>query len=494
MTFKQLRAAQLRQAMAEREWHNHQQQIRDAQEIERFLTDERTGKITNEAFYGWLRREARGLYSRCFQLAFDTARKAERALQHELGDSNRTFLQYDYLAGREELLAGERLSLDVKRMELAYHELNRREYELTKHVSLRQVNPRALIELRTAGQCTVDLPEELFDLDGPGHYFRRLRSVAVTIPCVVGPYANVNCTLTLLKSTIRTSPSVGEDGYARVGEDTDRFSDYYGGVQAVVTSSGNHDTGLFESSPTDERYLPFENSGAVSQWRLELPADVQQFDFDTISDVVLHLRYQAREGGLALRAASTAALSEKIEAAATVGSTRLLSVRHEFATEWARFSAATVDGENPGAADHHAARGALPVLGAAGRGLRAARGGAVRLGRRRRRDRPPSGARRPARLRAGVHAARRPDGRRAANRLAGRTTAGRDRHVHPVPRRQLDLRPVAGARVGCTRLTGVTEAIVPRARQRGQVTSTSTRCGPTSRSSTAGAGRRTSDP
>jgi receptor-binding and translocation channel-forming TcA subunit of Tc toxin len=161
MTFKQLRAAQLRQAMAEREWHNHPRQIRNAQEIERFLTDERTGKATNEAFYGWLRREARGLYSRCFQLVFDTARKAERALQHELGDASRTFLQYDYLAGREELLAGERLSLDVKRMELAYHELNRREYELTKHVSLRQVNPRALVELRTVGQCTVDLSEEV---------------------------------------------------------------------------------------------------------------------------------------------------------------------------------------------------------------------------------------------------------------------------------------------------------------------------------------------
>jgi hypothetical protein len=112
----------------------------------------------------------------------------------ELGDPNRTFLQYDYLAGREELLAGERLYLDVKRMELAYDELNRREYELTKHVSLRQVDPRALMELRTTGQCTVDLPEELFDLDCPGHYFRRLRSVAVSIPCIAGPCATVACT------------------------------------------------------------------------------------------------------------------------------------------------------------------------------------------------------------------------------------------------------------------------------------------------------------
>ena len=65
---------------------NHQQQIRNADEIERFLTDDRTGKTTNEAFYLWMKRETRGLYGRCFQLAYDIARKAERALQHELGD------------------------------------------------------------------------------------------------------------------------------------------------------------------------------------------------------------------------------------------------------------------------------------------------------------------------------------------------------------------------------------------------------------------------
>ena len=130
-------------------------------------------------------------------------------------------------------------------------------------------------------------------------------------------------------------------GYARDGEDTTRFSDYYGGVQAIVTSTGHDDGGTFETSLADERYLPFEGSGAVSRWRLELPADVRQFDHGTISDVVLHLRYQAREGGLALRAAATGALQEKIAAAATVGSARLLSVRQEFATEWARFAAAT---------------------------------------------------------------------------------------------------------------------------------------------------------
>src|SRR6185295_17595025 len=102
----------------------------------------------------------------CFQFAFDIARRAERALQHELGDPSLSYLQFGYLAGKEGLLAGEKLYLDVKRMEMAYHELNRREYELTKHISLLQVSPLALVQLRTVGRCVVRLPEELFDLDG----------------------------------------------------------------------------------------------------------------------------------------------------------------------------------------------------------------------------------------------------------------------------------------------------------------------------------------
>src|SRR6185295_10650554 len=107
--YKQLRAAQIREAIAEREWKNHQQQIRNAEEIERFLTDEKTGKKTNQAFYTWMKREVKGLYSQCFQFAYDIARKAERALQHELGNLGLSFLQFGYLAGKEGLLAGEKL-------------------------------------------------------------------------------------------------------------------------------------------------------------------------------------------------------------------------------------------------------------------------------------------------------------------------------------------------------------------------------------------------
>jgi hypothetical protein len=337
-SYKQLRAAQIREAVAKREWENHQQQMRNAEEVERFLTDERTGKKTGQALYTWMRREVRGLYTQCFQFAFDVARKAERALQRELGDKSLTYLKYDYPSGREGLLAGERLHLDIKRMEMAYHDLNRREYELTQHVSLLQLDPVALMRLRTTGRCTFTVPEALYDLHCPGHYFRRIKSVAVSVPGVAGPHVGVHCTLTLLRSTIRTKPTrAGATEYAREGTEDDRFEDHFGSAESIVTSSAQADSGLFETNLRDERYLPFEGAGAESQWQIELPSEVKTFDHKTIADVVLHVRYTAREGGAPLRTGASFQLKELLKTGASVGNVRLLSVRHEFPVEWARF-------------------------------------------------------------------------------------------------------------------------------------------------------------
>ncbi len=346
---KQIRGAQIREAIAQKEYTNHQAQMANAQQIVDFLQGNDIGggvqvKETTTAFYAWMKREVKALYAKSFQLAFEVAKKAERALQNELGDPSLTYIQYNYLNGIEGLLAGEKLQFDVKTMEMAYHDLNQREYELTKHVSLLQVDPLALVQLRATGNCNFSLPEDAFDLDCPGHYFRRIKSVALTLPCVAGPYTSVNCTLTLQKSTIRVSTEVPNGKYARQGSDDARFNDYYGTVQSIVTSSAQADSGLFETNLRDERYLPFEGTGvAGSQWQLSLPSNTPQFDFDTITDVVLHVRYTAREGGEVLKAAAVNNLQNLISKAQTVGSVRLFSVRHEFPTQWAKFQSATIN-------------------------------------------------------------------------------------------------------------------------------------------------------
>ena len=66
-----------------------------------------------------MKREVKALHARAFQLAFEVGRKAERAMQHELGDPGLSYVQFNYLDGIEGLLAGEKLLLDLKRMEMA---------------------------------------------------------------------------------------------------------------------------------------------------------------------------------------------------------------------------------------------------------------------------------------------------------------------------------------------------------------------------------------
>jgi hypothetical protein len=353
---KQIRAAQIREALAKREWENHKEQMKRAEEIEAFLTDEKTGKKTSKAFYSYQKREVRALYGRAFQLAFEVAKKAERALRHELGAPGLRYLGLQYMGGKEGLLAGEQLHADLKEMEQAHLDRNRRDYELTKNVSLRQLDPPALMALRATGRAVVTLPEALFDMDGPGHYFRRIKSVSVSMPCVAGPYTSVNVTLSLQKSWIRKSPLLDgtkpglAEAYAMDGPEDSRFDSHFGSIESIVTSSAQNDAGMFETNLRDERYLPFEGAGAVSEWRISLPADVRQIDFDTITDVILHVRYTAREGGEQLKKGAVAYLEAGLDVGAAPGSLRIVSVRHELPVEWARLKNTVLSPAQPRAA------------------------------------------------------------------------------------------------------------------------------------------------
>jgi hypothetical protein len=337
---KQADAADLHRQIAEKELANQERQISHAQETDAFLRD----KFTNQQLYDWMVTRISATYFQAYQLALDMARKAERAWQYEVAAlSPPTFIHSDnWDSLRKGLLAGERLQLDLRRMDVAWLDQARRDYELSRAFSLAQVDPVALQGLKATGRCEVALPEALFDLDCPGHYMRRIKTVAVSVPCVAGPFAPVHCTLTLLGSVVRSKPGLdtgAEDPYGIPNPDDDRFRFMQGAVQAVVTSTGQQDGGLFETVLKDERFLPFEGQGAAeSRWRIELPAVFRAFDYDTIADVVIHLRYTAREGGAALRDAATAALETRFRAmvadAGGLSLNRFFSLRTESAAEW----------------------------------------------------------------------------------------------------------------------------------------------------------------
>jgi hypothetical protein len=337
---RQLIASLIAEQIARHDYDVTKRQIANSEDIERFLFED---KQANEDLYTWMQGEVARLYYEYYRFAADTARRAERTMKRELmrPEVDATdYIRFNYWdRGRDGLLSADALHLDLKRMEMAYHDYNRREYELTRHISLRQLDPFALLQLTVTGSCEISIPESFYDRDCPGHYLRRLRTVAVSIPAVAGPYASVNCTLSLLRSSIRTSPALRDGAYARTGPDDDRFVDYYGLAESVVTSGPLNDGGLFEPSARDERLLPFEGAGAVGTWRLELPREFRPFNYATISDLILHVRYTARQGGEQLGDAATAELRTMLETANTSGLALLLSLPHDFASEWSSFAA-----------------------------------------------------------------------------------------------------------------------------------------------------------
>jgi Tc toxin complex TcA C-terminal TcB-binding domain len=344
----QILGAQRRRDQAMQELNNQQRQIENAGEVLDFLRD----KFSAAELYLWLQKETAALYRRMYELAHRTALQAQHAFNLERGHTTRHFLPDwpwdDLHAG---LLAGERLEAALHHMEMAYLNENVREYELAKHISLRQQFPMAFLRLRATGRCEIDIPEWMFDLDYPGHYMRRIRSVSLTIPCVTGPYTGVHCRLTLLGSTTRidtklAAPTHGcccatkpchcggdEAARYRLSPDDPRAVKIFGARDAMATSNGVNDSGLFQLDFSDARYLPFEYMGAVSRWRLELPPENNYFDPNTLTDTVLHLNYTAREGGDLLRHAASAAAAGRLPG----DGWSFFDLRHDFPDAWELF-------------------------------------------------------------------------------------------------------------------------------------------------------------
>jgi hypothetical protein len=322
-----------------RELNNQQRHVEHTTEVLDFLRD----KFTATDLYLWMLQETAALHCRMYELALHSAHEAQRAFNLERGHTRRRFIPeetWDSL--HDGLLAGERLEFALRHMEKAYLDENRREYELTKHISLRLQFPVEFLRLRITGQCEIDIREWMLDLDWPGHYMRRIKEATVTVATVAGPYTGVHCRLTLLSSMTRIHPELrppahrccceGERGseYEACPDDP-RIVREYTARESIATSSGQNDSGLFELNFRDERLLPFEYRGAAGRWRFELRPENNYFPLDAVSEVVLHLGHTAWEGGEALRAAAFHDARHRLPG----DGLRLFDLRHDFTDAWA---------------------------------------------------------------------------------------------------------------------------------------------------------------
>ncbi len=294
---QQIELAQIKLQMTQRELEIHHTSIQHNQEIESFYRR----KFSNEDLHNWMISRLSGLYFQAYKLAYDMAKAAEKAMQYEL-PSTETFINFGHWDSlRKGLLAGESLLLELNRMEKTQLEQDSRFLEIEKIISMKQTLPGSLLLLMTEGACDFQLSEALFDRDYPGHYFRVLKTVAISIKVPGEPYQTVKAALTQMGSKALLEPNIdavryllGDPGVDQPAANVVRTN--WRANQQIALSKVDEDLGMFALDFFfDDRYFPFEGTGAVSMWRLEMPAENNPgIDLSAIEDVIIHLRYTAK--------------------------------------------------------------------------------------------------------------------------------------------------------------------------------------------------------
>lgn len=332
---KQIIASEIRKAIAEKDLATLELQIINSKETDDFMHS----KYTNLELYNWMITQISTVYFQSYQLAYDIAKRAEKCLIFELplikipGTGFIKFGYWDSL--KKGLMSADKLQYDIRKMELGYLESNARELELTKHISLAMENPQQLLDLRNGGVCALVCDADMFNLDHPGHYNRRIKSISISIPCVAGPYTTIGAMLT--QSAAWIEPASGP------------ISGGFTSQVAIATSSAQNDNGMFELNFRDERYLPFEGSGAICTWNLSMMADpkLRQFDYSTISDVILHVKYTAQFDSTK-QGLDITHLNEVVNAigGSAVSMPAYFSLKHQFANSWFSYANAYDGGDH----------------------------------------------------------------------------------------------------------------------------------------------------
>ena len=300
---RQIAAAEIRLQTAEKDLEIFENQIEQTQEIYDYMKS----KFSGEKLYSWMANTLKTAHRQAFKIASNMARQAQMAANRELRDASLSLITADqWDSSRAGLLAGERLSLQLKQLDNAYcKEKDRLNiYELTRTISLRRLDPTALYALKSGEDAPVafKLPKWLFQSEhnGKGLKDMRIQSVALSLPCTTGPNAKVDLKLRLTSGGNMASKS------------------------DIITSTAQSDAGRFDPNPNGNSYLPFENENVDSEWEITLPKR-REFNPITINDVILTVRYTAIAG-------ETGDVTDPIDDSTNQG--YALSLRHDFYAAW----------------------------------------------------------------------------------------------------------------------------------------------------------------
>jgi hypothetical protein len=269
--------------------------VDNANDVVNFLTT----RFFNQELFDWMAGVLEGVYNYFLQQATSTALLAASQLSFERQETVPSFIQADYWqppsedttapgtppADRRGLTGSARLLQDITQLEQHAIDTNQRKLQLSKAISLAQVDPYALQRFRETGVLRFATPMRMFDQDFPGHYLRLIHRVRASIDALIPPSVGIRA-------------SLANTGLSRVAIGGDLFQTVVvrRPPEEVALSKPQDATGLFDLEPAaPELLLPFESMGVDTSWEFRLPKAANLFDYNTIADVRITLEYTALE-------------------------------------------------------------------------------------------------------------------------------------------------------------------------------------------------------
>ncbi|MGH0590402.1 neuraminidase-like domain-containing protein [Bacillus mycoides] len=255
-------------------------------------------RFTSQSLYNWMVGHLSSLYYQMYDATLSLCWMAKNALEKELGN-DKTIGMFTLPAWNDlyqGLLAGEVLMVELQKLDNLWLEENKRGMEAVKTVSLDALirkdpdkkdpnltfvglvqevlngkSPEAVNGVEV--QLQNDIFSAILDLSSLGldnsynavEKTRKIKNLSVTLPALLGPYQDVEATLSL-------------------------------GNETVTLSHGVDDSGLFITDFNDSRFLPFEGMDLLSGklilsiFHTGQDGD-QRFLLESLNDVIFHIRY-----------------------------------------------------------------------------------------------------------------------------------------------------------------------------------------------------------
>ncbi|MDQ0011482.1 hypothetical protein J2T07_003692 [Luteibacter jiangsuensis] len=268
--------------------------------------------------YVWMIAHLSDIYAAAYDAVVSLCLAAQDGWRYETGEFLTQFVKPGaWMDNWRGMLAGDALQRDLLEMEAAYLRRHERRMHIRKVVSLVEINKMdaaALCdEIDKAQAVAFDLPSALYDADFPGHYLRQIVNVSVTFKLASShEMRSIAAVLTQTRNALLTTPTIEGATYIYDNSHPEHNSVLLNLRQeqkvAVSTTKPIIDidgySSLFSLVFGDDRYLPFEGTGAISRWTLSFPGDkatllacLKSGERWLLEDILITVDYTAADGG-----------------------------------------------------------------------------------------------------------------------------------------------------------------------------------------------------